>query len=410
MGQPDMIDFTNSNDALKPGKLRFFHRFHNLSPEDLITVAGQMRVYHLDRGARLTGNGTEDEVFLLAGEVVISGRKVKKVVKAGSEAARTPLDLGSAGQFELRAISPAAYVRFPRGLMSGLKCWKGENGTAKADPNWDARLLADLASGSIALPAMPRVAVRIQQEASREGTDYNRVAKLVELDPAIAGKFIKVANSPIFRRRTAVDTVAGAIARLGLHTTRELVICFSLRDVFVTKNVILKARMQRVWQHSLDVAAIATVLAEILPDFNASRALLCGLLHDCGTLAILKYLENMPQIYTNRDRLNQTIEHHKQIGSLILRDWNLGDDLQAAAAHAGDWMYEGGTAPNYVDIVIIAKMHALLKTEASVELPRIDATPAFRKLGLGKLTPELTVLVLEEAQSKIDEARALLAA
>ena len=41
-------------------------------------------------------------------------------------------------------------------------------------------------------------------------------------------------------------------------------------------------------------------------------------------------------------------------------------------------------------------------------LPRIDETPAFQKLGLGQLSPKLSLVVLDQAKAQIAELRSLL--
>ena len=43
------------------------------------------------------------------------------------------------------------------------------------------------------------------------------------------------------------------------------------------------------------------------------------------------------------------------------------------------------------------------------DTPRLDEVPAFTKLALGNLTPELSVKVLEQAKEQINETISLLA-
>jgi hypothetical protein len=40
-----------------------------------------------------------------------------------------------------------------------------------------------------------------------------------------------------------------------------------------------------------------------------------------------------------------------------------------------------------------------------IDLPRIDSIPAFSKLPLGEITPELTIRILDESQDQIKEAQ-----
>jgi hypothetical protein len=69
----------------------------------------------------------------------------------------------------------------------------------------------------------------------------------------------------------------------------------------------------------------------------------------------------------------------------------------------------GGTdaAPG-IAAVIVARLHALVRRRELERLPRIDETPAFRKLALGNLSPQLSLLVLDESRCHIQDVRAAL--
>ena len=53
--------------------------------------------------------------------------------------------------------------------------------------------------------------------------------------------------------------------------------------------------------------------------------------------------------------------------------------------------------------------HSLVRQRAFQKLPRIDETPAFQKLAVGLLSPQLSLLVLDEAKNQISELKTLLA-
>src|SRR5690606_25533821 len=78
------------------------------------------------------------------------------------------------------------------------------------------------------------------------------------------------------------DSVQSAVVRLGLNTTRQLVISFTLRDLFQAPTPLLKKLMAEAWQHSSDVAAISMVLAQHTKLFNPEEAMLAGLVSNIG--------------------------------------------------------------------------------------------------------------------------------
>jgi len=62
-----------------------------------------------------------------------------------------------------------------------------------------------------------------------------------------------------------------------------------------------------------------------------------------------------------------------------------------------------------VDLVQVAHLHALVRHGDLARLPRIDEMPAFRKLALGNLSPQLSLRVLDESGVQVQELRSLLA-
>jgi hypothetical protein len=65
--------------------------------------------------------------------------------------------------------------------------------------------------------------------------------------------------------------------------------------------------------------------------------------------------------------------------------------------------------PDYADILVMSQLHAFVATPVGKTLPRLDEVPAFRKLALGRLSPQLSLAVLDEAHQEIEEVRGLLA-
>ena len=88
--------------------------------------------------------------------------------------------------------------------------------------------------------------------------------------------------------------------------------------------------------------------------------------------------------------------------------WGLPDHFKAAAQHATDWYHDAEGRARLVDLVIVAHLHALVRRKELQRLPRLDETPAFRKLAVGILSPQLSLLVLDESRAHIQELRSAL--
>jgi HD-like signal output (HDOD) protein len=158
------------------------------------------------------------------------------------------------------------------------------------------------------------------------------------------------------------------------------------------------------------VAAICHELGRATPGLSADNALLCGLVHDIGVLPIINLARSQPELAKDPGLLLQIIRQLKgDIGAVVLREWGFPAGFIEAATHAEDWMQDLNPRPGYVDLVVLAQLHAYIGTPKMQQLPRLDLVPAFHKLALGNLTPRYSLQILENARHNIQELQSLLA-
>ena len=90
----------------------------------------------------------------------------------------------------------------------------------------------------------------------------------------MAAKLLKAANSALYGGLSAVETCPAAVVRLGMGTTRHLVLSFALKDVFKSDEPMIQERMRVLWKHSAQIAAICFVLAREIEGMQPEEALL----------------------------------------------------------------------------------------------------------------------------------------
>jgi HD-like signal output (HDOD) protein len=205
--------------------------------------------------------------------------------------------------------------------------------------------------------------------------------------------------------------VQNAIVRLGLLTTKQLVIGFTLRDLFQTSAPLLHKLMAETWQQSMDAAAISFVLARHTKLYDPEEAMLAGLVSNIGVLSVISYAKNYPQLLENEALLHVWIDKLKgEVGAMVLENWQFPDEIVEVARGCEDWGRCPTTRADLCDLVLVATLHSYIGKRRQPAPPRLDQVPAYQKLALGKLTPELTLQILVEAKDQIAQARALLAA
>ena len=282
---------------------------------------------------------------------------------------------------------------------------EGEDDLMADENRLTLRIYEDLNSDRLLLPSLPDVAVRIGEAVNNDDTDAKRVAKLIETDPAIAIKIVKASNSARFGGVSQVATVTEAVARLGMRNTQTLVITFALRELFRTNSKALTKRMLDLWEHSRRIAALTQVLGDKVGGFNSHEALLAGLVHDIGGLAVIAYARDFPDVMEHPGSLESSIHAlRSQLGGMILNKWQLPNELVTAAKEAENWYREHHDDPDYGDLVIVAQIHEGIAGDLDPQ-----QVPALGRLGLSSTELDQGFAMLHEAEEEIAAAKRLLA-
>ncbi len=410
-------------------RLQRFRPFDAYDAEDLLVFASRAHQDRVGPGQTLFHVGDNDlwTFCLVEGTVELvaaDGRAI--TITAGTSAAGKPLSPLKPRLHTARTRGPATLVFLD---TSGLSPLHEMARPCKAEMDVDyididvgdgggheaaavpASTREALLGGSLTLPTLPEVALRARRLIDSESSDTARIAAAVGSDPAIAAKLIKAANSPLYRGQTPVSTCETAIQRLGLRSTRALVLAFAMRELFQTGSPALTERMRRIWEHCNEVAAIAFVIARLSDTFEPEEAMLAGLLHDIGVLPVLHRCAQEPALAADPAGIDALVsELRAELGATILQRWNFPPAFITAAREADDWWRDPHPDAELADIIAIAQLHAWIGKPGRPRLPALPSLPAFRRLFPGAVGPELGQCILAEAAAQIAEARGLLAA
>ncbi len=194
------------------------------------------------------------------------------------------------------------------------------------------------------LPSLPRVVMRLQQEMNNPEASIDAVARIINEDPPIAMKVLRVVNSPMYRAMRKIISIRDATLRLGLKEIYEIVLATSLCDIMSGGNHL---DFTRFWNHSISVAHASKTIIEISSGRReafdkpvADAAFTAGLLHDIGILVLERY---MPGLYggliEENDRGEATPVNvfeqrtfgitHAEAGGFLLRKWHLPEEICA---------------------------------------------------------------------------------
>jgi HD-like signal output (HDOD) protein len=190
-----------------------------------------------------------------------------------------------------------------------------------------------------------------------------------------------------------------------MQNTQILVVTFALRELFRTPSRQLEKRMLAMWEHSRRIAALAQVLGDKVGDFNSHEALLAGLVHDIGGLAVIGYAREFPEVAENTAALESSIQAlRSQLSGMILSNWQLPAELVTAAKEAENWYRDHPGRADYADLVIVAQLHEGIAGD--IDPAKV---PALTRLGLTPSEIDRGLDLLHDAHEEVAAARELLA-
>lgn len=169
------------------------------------------------------------------------------------------------------------------------------------------------------------------------------IAQVIEADPALAARLLRLANSAFYGSAT-IASVRDAVIRVGTTDVAALVLASEVMQLF---RGIPQAQwnLQRFWEHSLLTACYGETLARAALKAPAVPVWLCGLLHDIGKLVLVRhypteYAQVLGQVEGGASLLDAeraTFGHtHAAVGGMLLRAWRLPENLAVCAARHHD--------------------------------------------------------------------------
>jgi HD-like signal output (HDOD) protein len=242
-----------------------------------------------------------------------------------------------------------------------------------------------LASGELAVPLLPEVAVRVVRAGPKSSTNAQQLADIINADPALTMYVLRIAASAAKRPSSPIVSLPHAVAWLGFDEVANIAFTLALQGKMLdVKGQQHKAR--RLWRHSLASALWARQLAHMLAQ-ETGMSYLCGLLHNIGKAVTLGAAHELAQSAGRKltgEEYDQLIEtFHRHIGARVIAAWALPAPVLTVTSHweayasAGDARFES----NVVNVAHRLADFTLLET-TQLARDTLVTDAAFLDLGL----------------------------
>ncbi|MDD3519184.1 MAG: HDOD domain-containing protein [Chromatiales bacterium] len=392
------------------GRLR---PLRTLRPDLQNRLANRARVQELLAGQPIRAEHESGWlVYVISGKVSVFGGGSPQIISAGTARACDPLFAPERPQDYATTLGPCLILRVDRHAASLGASAAGyeinDVHLSETESSIFHQVYAATVKGELTLPNIPDVAVRVQKAAADEKINAHQLARIVQMDMAIAGGLIHTVNSPLYRGSKHIGNVRDAIVRLGLDTTRRIVTTMAIRRVFKARMATLKKRLFRLWDRSVNVSALCYVIARRCGSFDPELAMLAGLLHHVGVVPILDYVSGQELELTD-DALETLIHRlHPMVGEMVVNYWGLGPEIAVAVRESDHWFRNPDEGADYCDIVIVAELYQHIAANPGDSMLHFDDVPAYLRLGLGLPERQAGPALIHEARDEIDSILRLL--
>lgn len=220
-----------------------------------------------------------------------------------------------------------------------------------------AEVLAALEANQLELPTLPDMAIKIRDLIDDPNVSADQLIHLLSADPVISVHIIKAANSAALANGKSVDNLRGAVSRLGYRMLRSIVMNITMTQLFQARNPLINQQLQKLWEHSREVAANSFVLALRQQHLKPEQALLAGLIHDIGALPLYLYADRHHERFDQSTLEGLVRRFSASVGTKLLQSWNFTDELtEVAAGHENLQRITDSHLTDYVDIVTVANL------------------------------------------------------
>lgn len=202
-----------------------------------------------------------------------------------------------------------------------------------------AKIVEDVDS----LPSLPSIVVKLMEVVNSSDSSAEDAAELIEKDPALTSKMIRLANSAFYGIPRSISSVTSAVVVLGFNTIRSLALSASVAKIFAGKHSL---DMDSFWKHSVATAMASKIIVRHLMGvrmMDPESAFCAGVLHDIGKLIFSQYMpedyavvcayarENNIPLVDAEDKILGI--NHAKMGKVLADKWSLPLDLEYAIVY-----------------------------------------------------------------------------
>jgi HD-like signal output (HDOD) protein len=204
----------------------------------------------------------------------------------------------------------------------------------------EEQLISERVNGIVGdLPALPAVVGEVLRVTEDPNASTADVSEIVQSDPAMTAKVLRVSNSSYYGMKQYVGTLKLALVILGVREVRNIVLGISVFETVSERGSDMKVA-QEIWNGSLKTAGVCKKLAAVMGLGLQGEEFIAGLLADIGLMGLLRSDDATYQVLyesLSHDKLAlrkaESLHYgftHAAVSMAMTQRWNLPQTLSDA--------------------------------------------------------------------------------
>jgi len=145
---------------------------------------------------------------------------------------------------------------------------------------------------------LPDTCIKIKEVIDNKISGLDEIAEIIALDPTLASRLLKLANSALYNFPNSVDSVSKAVLLLGETQVYNLVVAYGSAEAFAKAPTDV-IDLERFWEISIHAALIAKFLGTVVGVKQNEPLYLSGLLHNIGELVVAEVNPDVARLCAN---------------------------------------------------------------------------------------------------------------
>ena len=220
------------------------------------------------------------------------------------------------------------------------------------------------------IPTLPASVLRVMQMIEDPFCSSSDLAKVIQADPAMAAKVLKLANSSYYGFRQKISNIPQAVTLLGFATLKNTLLAAAVFDLFRVAGTGFD--LPALWTHSVTAATAAKLLAKRVKYPQSETAFTAALMHDVGKIILARFVpQGLAEIVETIEKEQLAMYDaekkvlglsHPALGAWVLGRWG----LPAPIVEAVEFHHHPTRAQNGFDLAGIVYLANILAHRSGI--------------------------------------------